>query len=189
MVSSKKGQKGSKKTHKRKSAADAKASKALEQEVKDLFTEHQKAFQLAKKKHAAQKADTLKSGDQAVSDETAIKLIKLADEHLDPDYTLVDPAGNVVQRQKVVEDFRKFGSFDQHKRTNHQVRIDGNTAVSVSEVTMNGIFEGHDITGTYRETHLLVKRRGTWSILHTHMALIQPRSALFRKVADTDVTD
>jgi hypothetical protein len=186
MVTSKKGGKGSKKAGKRSSTSP-------QDEVKNFFNEHQSAFLAVKKKHkavveAASKLGVAGKAKVAESVATLDALGDIADQRLDPDYTLIDPEGNVVPRKRVVDHIRKFGTFEDYKRTKHSVRVFGNTALSVSQVTMGGIFEGHDIKGQYRETHLLVKRNGTWYLLNTHMTLVQPMSKLFAKVADKDVS-
>jgi hypothetical protein len=188
-MATKKSSKKGKTAQKKSSAA---ASTSIAQEVKEFFSETQQSFRAVKRTHE----QTLRAAAAQTVDSTAVakslaelnKLGDIADYHLDPDYTLIDPEGNVVPRQRVVDHIRKFGTFEDYKRTKHDVRIYGNTALSVSQVTMSGIFEGHDITGNYRETHLLVKRKGAWVLLNTHMTFVQPMGKLFKKVADTNVT-
>ncbi len=185
MVNSKQRQTSSKKT-KKTGATGAAARQALEQEVKDFFTLRQNAFQLAKKRQqTALKAAQLKSGGEVGLAETAAafnQLAELADDHFDSDYVLIDPAGNVVPRQRVIADVRRLASLDEHKRSKHNVRVYGNTAVSVTQVSMVGSFEGHSIAGEYRETNLLVKEKGAWSITHNHLTLVRPMSTLYKNV-------
>jgi hypothetical protein len=91
------------------------------------------------------------------------------------DYTLVDPFGRVFGKDELGMTVRNgAGVFLDHERNEHQVRFHGDAAVYVSQVTIKGELGGKDISGQYRETHMLLKREHGWQVVASHMTRIDP---------------
>jgi len=95
--------------------------------------------------------------------------------HVDDNYTFVDPWGNVSGKNHLEELIQSGeGVFAEYKRGEHVVRQHGDTVIYVSAVTLSGQRDGQDVSGSYRETHTLVKRDHGWVVLASQMTKIDP---------------
>jgi hypothetical protein len=145
-----------------------------EQQIIRLFSDYQ--AEAVKTKIAY--ADVSVKGNSGPSKELRAELGKLEDltnESLGPNYLMVDPYGDVVDRQHVLDRVRSGDNlFGEYTRDNHSVTFHGATAIYLSVVTIRGQRMGVDITGQYREMHILQKRRNKWVVLATQMTKVDP---------------
>ena len=78
----------------------------------------------------------------------------------------VSPAGAVLASGKGFTATRNGDlSYTSIQVNEPMTRVYGNTAVSTSRVTVVGKTKGHDISGDYRVTTMLVKKNGRWLIV------------------------
>lgn len=158
------------------SAAPAQPPAQTSEQVIQMYRNYEQGLKHAKAQHA-QAAARGESADQAA----ITALVESLTNTLSDDYTLIDPGGNVVNRERIVDHIRNLHVFDEYERDDHQVRVYGNTALYTSRVRVVGTFQGHNVSGVYRETHHLKRRGENWEITHTHMTLIQPIGRLLTK--------
>jgi ketosteroid isomerase-like protein len=90
--------------------------------------------------------------------------------HVSPDYVFVDPFG-FPSGKGHLETLVQSGTgvFMEYERTEHDVRMHGDTAIYVSLVTLKGERQGEDVSGKYRETHVLLKRDHGWLVVASQM--------------------
>lgn len=95
--------------------------------------------------------------------------------HVADDYILVDPYGYPVGKDHLETMIKTgVGVFLEFERGEHNVRTYGDTAVYVSLVALKGERQGVDVSGQYRETHVLQKREFGWLVISSHMTKVDP---------------
>jgi ketosteroid isomerase-like protein len=105
--------------------------------------------------------------------------------HVSPDYVFVDPFGfptGKAHLQSLIQS--GTGVFTDYERTEHDVRVHGDTAIYVSLVTLKGQRAGEDVSGQYRETHVLLKRDHGWVVVASQMTKLDPGHAMQHPFAE-----
>lgn len=143
-------------------------SNANEQEVVQLFRTFQDAANQTREAYlAGVRAGT--PPDRASLERLAVQL----GSYLPEDYTLVDPFGDVVDKQHCTDRVRSGANlFVEYERSEHDVRFYGGTAVYISLVSLKGERSGLDVSGEYRETHILRKPGSQWEIVASQMTRV-----------------
>ncbi len=69
-----------------------------------------------------------------------------------------------------------FGSQVEHKNDEVKVFLHGDTAGVNGRQTSTGQYQGQEINGQVRYTHVWVKRQGRWQLVASQWALIAPKT-------------
>jgi len=89
------------------------------------------------------------------------------------DYILTDPLGNVRnKRESLAAITTKDVHFQSTKSDNVNVMINGDTAVVTGRSTFKGRYKGWSMTGRYQYTDVLVKRKGCWQAVSSHITAL-----------------
>lgn len=98
--------------------------------------------------------------------------------HVSDDYVFVDPFGFPSGKEHLSSLVQSgTGVFMDYERTEHDVRVHGDTAIYVSLVTLKGERQGEDVSGQYRETHVLLKRDHGWLVVASQMTKLNQTHA------------
>jgi ketosteroid isomerase-like protein len=90
------------------------------------------------------------------------------------DFTLVGPVGFVLSKQQWLDRYRTAGglAIESLDWDEVQVREYGDTAVAVGVHTQRGELSGRPIDGTFRATHIAVRRGDDWVLAGMHLSPI-----------------
>ena len=89
------------------------------------------------------------------------------------DYILTDPLGSVRTKAESLAAIKNNEvHFESTKSDNVNVRINGDTAVVTGRSTFRGRYKGWSMAGQYQYTDVLVKRRGSWQAVGSHITAI-----------------
>jgi len=89
------------------------------------------------------------------------------------DYILTDPLGNVRnKRESLAAITTKDVHFQSTKSDNVNVMINGDTAVVTGRSTFKGRYKSWSMTGRYQYTDVLVKRKGCWQAVSSHITAL-----------------
>ena len=89
------------------------------------------------------------------------------------DYILTDPLGNVrTKAESLAAIENNEVHFESTKSDNVNVRINGDTAVVTGRSTFRGRYKGWSMAGQYQYTDVLVKRRGSWQAVGSHITAV-----------------
>jgi ketosteroid isomerase-like protein len=89
------------------------------------------------------------------------------------DYILTDPLGSVrTKAESLAAIERNEVHFESTKSDNVKVRINGDTAVVTGRSTFRGRYKGWSMAGQYQYTDVLVKRRGSWQAVSSHITAV-----------------
>jgi len=84
------------------------------------------------------------------------------------EFTLVDPSGNIVDKQQLIDGIvdPKSTFADSFSRKEHKTTIlaDGSTARETADVSFNGKLKGKDISGQYINSATYVKGSSGWQL-------------------------
>jgi len=86
------------------------------------------------------------------------------------EYILTDPLGNVRDKAESLAAIAANDVlFESTTSDNVHVRISGDTAVVTGRSTFRGRYKGWSVAGCYQYTDVLVKQRGSWRAVGSHM--------------------
>jgi ketosteroid isomerase-like protein len=89
------------------------------------------------------------------------------------DYLLTDPLGSVRTKAESLAAIKNNEvHFESTKSDNVNVRINGDTAVVTGRSTFRGRYKGWSMAGQYQYTDVLVKRRGSWQAVGSHITAV-----------------
>ena len=89
------------------------------------------------------------------------------------DFTLVGPAGFVLSKQQWLGRYRGGGFVTQSLTWDEvSVRDYGDAAVVVGVNTQRAEFQGNPADGSFRATHIAVRRAGRWLLAGQHLSPI-----------------
>ena len=89
------------------------------------------------------------------------------------DYILTDPLGSVrTKAESLAAIERNEVHFESTRSDNVKVRINGDTAVVTGRSTFRGRYKGWSMAGQYQYTDVLVKRRGSWQAVGSHITAV-----------------
>lgn len=115
-----------------------------------------------------------KSRDAMVKGDTSWSQQNLAD-----DFTGIGSMGQVVDKQTAVSD-RQSGKlkYQSIEPIDQQVNVLGDTAVFNGHGRVKFMYNGRDMSGEYRVTHVWTKRNGKWQMVSSQSTKIeQPQEA------------
>ena len=99
--------------------------------------------------------------------------IETLDRLMADDYILTDPLGNVRNKwESLAAITTNDVHFESSKSDNVHVRINGDTAVVTGRSTFKGRYKGWSMAGRYQYTDVLVKRRGVWKAVSSHITAL-----------------
>jgi ketosteroid isomerase-like protein len=89
------------------------------------------------------------------------------------DFVLVGPVGFVLDKQQWLGRYRS-GTFVTHSLTWDEVSVRryGDAAVAVGVHTQQAEYEGHPADGSFRATHIAVRRGNQWLLAGQHLSPI-----------------
>lgn len=165
-----------------------------QQEVADFFAKYHDTLTTSKQKALSTMAAS--KGKEGVDSATRanLPLGRILDDavrdfgaHVAEEYTYIDPFGAVLTKQDLIQGLRSGeGIFDNATRTQEDVRIYDDVAVSTSLLTVKGEFKEQDISGEYWETHTLTQAGNEWQLVASQATQVQKLSELSLKAADCD---
>lgn len=87
------------------------------------------------------------------------------------DFTLVGPLGFVLDKQQWLDRYRT-GAFVTQSLTwdDVSVRDYGDAAVAVGRHTQQAQYQGQPADGSFRATHIMVRRGGRWLLAGQHLS-------------------
>ncbi|HKY30791.1 MAG TPA: nuclear transport factor 2 family protein [Pyrinomonadaceae bacterium] len=86
------------------------------------------------------------------------------------DYILTDPLGNVRSKAESLAAIQANEvRFESSESDNVNVWITGDTAVVTGRSTFRGRYKGWSMAGYYQYTDVLVRRRGSWRAVGSHI--------------------
>jgi hypothetical protein len=87
------------------------------------------------------------------------------------DFTLVGPAGFVLDKQQWLDRYRR-GSLRTHSLAveDSEPRLYGDTAVTVGVQRQEAEYEGHPASGEFRITRIAVRRGEEWLLAGLHLS-------------------
>jgi hypothetical protein len=163
-----------------------------EQEVAEFFAKHHDALTASKKKALA----ALSTEEKAAIDfaKGKLPLGRILDDAVNvfgstvaEEYTFIDPFGAITTKQHLIQGLRTGeGIFDNLTRTQQDVRVFKDVAVSTSLVKVKGDLNDQDISGEYWQTDTLQKVGNSWQLVASQITQVQRISALLLKAADCD---
>jgi ketosteroid isomerase-like protein len=99
--------------------------------------------------------------------------IETLDRLMADDYILTDPLGSVRTKAESLAAIKNNEvHFESTKSDNVSVRINGDTAVVTGRSTFRGRYKGWSMAGQYQYTDVLVKRRGSWQAVGSHITAV-----------------
>jgi len=91
------------------------------------------------------------------------------------DYVRIGPEGGTMNKAEYLDAIKsgslKYQSID--LKGDSKIQNYGNAAVSTGSADIKGTYKGHDISGSYRVSQVLVKRNGKWQVVHLQTTRIQ----------------
>ena len=89
------------------------------------------------------------------------------------EYILTDPLGNVRSKAESLAAIeRSEVHFESTQSDDVKIRINGDTAVVTGRSTFRGRYKGWSMSGRYQYTDVLVKRRGAWQAVGSHITAL-----------------
>ena len=89
------------------------------------------------------------------------------------EYILTDPLGFVRGKAESLAAIKTTEVlFESTESDNVHVRINGDTAVVTARSTFRGRYKGWPMRGQYQYTDVLVKRRGSWKAVGSHITAL-----------------
>lgn len=89
------------------------------------------------------------------------------------EYILTDPLGNVRSKAESLAAIESNQiNFESTESDDVKVRINGDTAVVTGRSTFRGRYKGWSMAGRYQYTDVLVKRRGAWKAVGSHITAL-----------------
>ena len=99
--------------------------------------------------------------------------IAALDRFMADQYILTDPLGNVRDKTESLAAIETSEvRFESTESDNVNVRINGDTAVVTGRSTFRGRYKGWSVAGQYQYTDVLVKRRGSWRAVGSHITAL-----------------
>jgi len=95
------------------------------------------------------------------------------DQLMADEYILTDPLGIVRSKAEslaAIEANEVY--FESTQSDDVKVRINGDTAVVTGRSTFRGRYKGWSMAGQYQYTDILVKRRGSWTAVGSHITAL-----------------
>jgi hypothetical protein len=166
----------------------------VKQEIDEFLTKSHESLVIAKREALA--VLTAREGPEAVEaiQRSQLPLGGVLDSvireyatHIADDYTFVGPYGEVVTKQELLQRLRTgVGIFEDFARTQHDIRVYGELAVSTSLIKVKGEIDGQEVDGQYWETHTMQNHEGRRIFLATQVTRVRELDALLRKALDCD---
>jgi hypothetical protein len=95
------------------------------------------------------------------------------DRLLGDDYILTNPAGLVANKSEYLDGAgADTATYESVVNYDQAVKIYGNAAVVTGTTSVKGAYDGHDIGGLFRFTHVFVKRQDRWQAVATQLTRI-----------------
>ena len=89
------------------------------------------------------------------------------------EYILTDPLGNVRSKAESLAAIESNQiNFESTESDDVKVRINGDTAVVTGRSTFRGRYKGWSMAGRYQYTDVLVRRRGAWKAVGSHITAL-----------------
>jgi ketosteroid isomerase-like protein len=103
------------------------------------------------------------------------------DRLMDDEYVVTDPLGNVRSKAESLAALQNNELlFESTKSDDVNIRINGDTAVVTGRSTFCGRYKGWSMAGKYQYTDVLVKRRGSWRAVGSHITAVGSGTLLLR---------
>jgi ketosteroid isomerase-like protein len=95
------------------------------------------------------------------------------DRMMTDEYILTDPLGHIRSKAESLAALQTNEvSFESTQSDDVKVRINGDTAVVTGRSKFRGCYKGWSMSGQYQYTDVLVKRRGEWQAVGSHITAL-----------------
>ncbi len=95
------------------------------------------------------------------------------------DYTFINGHGEVMTKEQRLENLKSgataLGAIDQED-PEMNVRVDGDTAVVTSRVTLKGKYSGKETNGTFRSMLVWTKEAGIWRLVANQLTAMAAKT-------------
>jgi ketosteroid isomerase-like protein len=89
------------------------------------------------------------------------------------DYTFVNPRGELLSKAQRIDNIKSGTTeFQTMSPQKERLHVQGNFAVEVGRIVVEGEYSGHESSGEYRYTTVWIKMQKHWRMLANHITLI-----------------
>jgi ketosteroid isomerase-like protein len=136
-------------------------------------TRSRKTSSIRRARGSAGAEQALEKMDHAYAEALTRRDVKVLDEIWSPDYTFVNPRGELLGKaQRMANVQRGTTEFQKMTPQKERLNVHGNFAVEVGRILVEGEYGGHESSGEYRYTTVWVKMQGRWRMLANQITLI-----------------
>ena len=134
---------------------------------------HKKTSSVRKGSGSAGAEKALEKMDHTYAEALTKRDVKVLDEIWSPDYTFVNPRGELLSKaQRMANVQSGTTEFQKMSPQKERLNVHGNFAVEVGRIVVEGEYSGHESTGEYCYTTVWVKMQGRWRMLANQITLI-----------------
>jgi len=99
--------------------------------------------------------------------------VKALDEIWSTDYTFVNPRGELLSKAQRVANIKSGTTeFQTMRPEKERLHVQGNFAVEIGRIVVEGEYSGHESNGDYRYTTVWIKVQKRWRMLANQITLI-----------------
>jgi ketosteroid isomerase-like protein len=99
--------------------------------------------------------------------------VKALDEIWTADYTFVNPRGELLSKAQRIANIKSGTTeFQTMRPQKDRLHVQGNFAVEVGRIVVEGEYSGHESSGEYRYTTVWIKIQKRWRMLANQITLI-----------------
>jgi ketosteroid isomerase-like protein len=99
--------------------------------------------------------------------------VKALDEIWSKDYTFVNPRGELLSKAQRIANIKSGTTeFQTMRPQKDRLHVQGNFAVEVGRIVVEGEYSGHESSGEYRYTTVWIKIQKRWRMLANQITLI-----------------
>ena len=99
--------------------------------------------------------------------------VETLDEIWAADYTFVNPRGELLSKAQRMANIKSGTTeFQTMRPEKERLHVQGNFAVEVGRIVVEGEYSGHESSGEYRYTTVWIKMQKSWRMLANQITLI-----------------
>jgi len=128
---------------------------------------------IGKARGSAGAEQALEKKAHAYADALTKRDVKALDEIWSPEYTFVNPRGELLSKAQRIANIKSGTTeFQTMSPQKDRLHVHGNFAVEVGRIVVEGEYSGHESSGEYRYTTVWIKIQKRWRMLANQITLI-----------------
>jgi len=128
---------------------------------------------IGKARGSAGAEQSLEKKAHAYADALTKRDVKALDEIWSPEYTFVNPRGELLSKAQRIANIKSGTTeFQTMSPQKDRLHVQGNFAVEVGRIVVEGEYSGHESSGEYRYTTVWIKIQKRWRMLANQITLI-----------------